>query len=49
MGCADFSDEVIKLALKKCNMNMEEAVVMFFDEDKVNDLQEEVRKNEEAN
>lgn len=49
MGCMEQPDNVIKLALKKCNMNIEEAVFMFFDEDKVADLTEECRKIDEAN
>lgn len=42
------SDSVYKLALQKCNMNAEEAVCMLTDEMQVNDLQDEVRRQEEA-
>ena len=35
---------VIKLAIKKCNMNLEEIVMMITDEFSVSDLQDEVRK-----
>ena len=38
MGIVGISDPVVRLALQKVNMNMEEAIMMFFDEDKVNDL-----------
>ena len=36
------SDEVIKLALKKCKLNMEEAVLMLTNPESVEDLEEEV-------
>ena len=34
----DLPDAVLKLALKKCNLNLEEALLMLTEEDKVNDL-----------
>lgn len=49
MFMPDFSDAVIKLAVQKCNLNMDEAANMLMEEDRVIDLQEEVRKSEEAN
>jgi hypothetical protein len=40
---------VIQLAIKKCNLNMDEAFLMLTEESTVNDLQEEIRKQEENN
>jgi hypothetical protein len=37
------SNEVIKLALKKCKMNLEEAILMLTNPDQVIDLEDEVR------
>ena len=42
-------DAILKLAIKKCNMNLEEALFMLTEEEKVNDLQTELRKIEENN
>ena len=36
------SEEVCKLALKKCNLNLEEALIMLTDEEKIKDLCYEV-------
>mmetsp|Transcript_22806 Transcript_22806/g.22023 ORF Transcript_22806/g.22023 Transcript_22806/m.22023 type:complete len:137 (+) Transcript_22806:557-967(+) len=47
-GDLDIPTSVIKLALKKCNMQLEEALCMLTDEFTISDLQEEVRKLEEA-
>ena len=49
-GCLaeGLSVEVIKLAIRKCKMNPEEALLMLIDESTLNDLQEEVRKKSEA-
>ena len=43
------SNEVIKLALKKCKMNLEEAILMLTNPDQVIDLEDEVRLDQEAN
>lgn len=43
------SNEVIKLALKKCKMNLEEAILMLTNPDQVIDLEDEVRQDQEAN
>jgi hypothetical protein len=32
------SDPVLKLAIKKCNLNLDEVVCMITDEEKINDL-----------
>lgn len=37
------SNDVIKLALKKCKMNLEEAILMLTNPDQVIDLEDEVR------
>lgn len=34
----DLPKPVLRLAVKKCNMNLEEAIMMITDEDKINDL-----------
>ena len=34
--------EIIKLAIKKCNMQLDEEMLMITDEEQVNDLNEEV-------
>lgn len=34
----DLPKPVMKLAIKKCNMNLEEVIMMITDEEKVNDL-----------
>ena len=47
LGGFDLPEPIIKLALKKCNLKVEEAIIMITDEDQVNDLQEEFRKQEE--
>jgi len=49
LGDIDLPEAVLKLAIQKCNMNIEEVVMMITDENAVNDLQLEVRKAEEAN
>ena len=41
------SEEVTKLALKKCKLNLEEAMMMVTSEDQVQDLQEEIRREQE--
>ena len=43
------SNEVIKLALKKCKMNLEEAILMLTNPDQVIDLEDEVRQDQETN
>jgi hypothetical protein len=48
MSDVELPDSVLKLAIKKCNMNLEEAIIMIIDEEKVNDLQEELRRQEET-
>ena len=49
LGDIDLPEAVLKLAIQKCNMNVEEVVMMITDENAINDLQLEVRKTEEAN
>lgn len=49
MGDIDLPAPVIKLALKKVNLQLEKAIMMITDEEQVNDLQEEIRKQHEAN
>ncbi len=44
----ELPDSVLKLAAKKCNLDLNEIMMMILDEEKVSDLQEEVRRNEEA-
>jgi len=44
LGDLGLDREVIKLALKKCNLELEEAMLMITDEVQLNDLQEEVAK-----
>ena len=48
MGDFMCSEEVIKLALKKCKLNLEEAIFMVTDPDKIADLEEEQRRDEDA-
>lgn len=38
VGDLELPVSVIKLAIKKCNMNLEEALLMITDESSVNDL-----------
>lgn len=38
MGDCGLSDQLIKLALKKCNLNLEETIMMMTNEDLLNDL-----------
>lgn len=45
----DLPTPVLQLAIKKCNLQIEEALLMLTEEDKVNDLQDELRKLEENN
>lgn len=49
LGDMDIPKEVLKLAIQKCNMDVEATVIMITDEERINDLQEEIRRNEEAN
>jgi hypothetical protein len=48
LGELPSTEEVCKLALKKCNLNLEEALMMLTDPDKINDLAEEVDQQTEA-
>lgn len=41
------SEDVIKLALKKCKLNLEETIFMVTNPDQVADLEEEVRREQE--
>lgn len=43
------TDNVIKLALKKCKLNLEEAILMLTNPDQVIDLEEEIRFEAEEN
>ena len=47
LGGCSASDEVIGLALKKCNMNLEEAVAMVITDESIADLQTELDKAKE--
>jgi len=38
------SDEVTKLALKKCKLSLEEALLYLTDPERIADLEEEVRR-----
>ena len=42
LGETDCSDEVIALALKKCNLNLEEAIGMVITEESIAELQAEL-------
>ena len=44
LGDTDASDEVIGLALKKCSLNLEEAIGMVITEESIADLQAELIK-----
>jgi len=41
------SDDVVKLALKKCKLNIEETIFMVTNEEGIRDLEEEVRQEQE--
>ncbi|CDW85633.1 ubiquitin carboxyl-terminal hydrolase family protein [Stylonychia lemnae] len=45
----DLPQPVMQLAVKKCNLQLDDALLMLTEEDKVNDLQEELRKQEQLN
>ena len=47
LGETDCSDEVIGLALKKCNLNLEEAIGMVITEERIAELQAELVKEQE--
>ena len=47
LGDTDASDEVIGLALKKCSLNLEEAIGMVITEESIADLQAELIKEQE--
>ena len=47
LGETDCSDEVIGLALKKCNLNLEEAILMVITEESIAELQAELIKDTE--
>lgn len=46
---SELSDDVLKLAVKKCNLILDEAVMHLTLEENVIDLQEELRKQSENN
>ena len=48
LGECTASDEVIALALKKCNMNLEEAITMVITDDSIAELQTELDKEKEV-
>lgn len=48
LGELTCSEEVVKLALKKCKLNLEETLFMVTNSDQVADLEEEVRKEQEV-
>lgn len=45
----ELSTELIKLALKKTNLQLEETILMLTNEEQVIDLQQDLRKEEENN
>ena len=47
LGETDASDEVVALALKKCNLNLEEAIGMVITEESIAELQAELIKEQE--
>lgn len=47
LGGIDLPEAVIRLAIKKCNKNLEDACLMLTDDISVTDLVEEVRRQEE--
>ena len=49
MGELNCSEDVVKLALKKCKLNLEETMLMVTNQDQANDLEEEVKREQEAN
>ena len=48
LGDTDASDEVIGLALKKCSLNLEEAIGMVITEESIADLQAELIKEQDV-
>ena len=44
----DLPDSVMRLAIKKCNRNLEDACLMLTDDILITDLVEEVRRSEEV-
>jgi hypothetical protein len=49
LGDLPCSEEVVKLALKKCKLNLEEVMLMVTEPDRVNDLEEEIKREQEVN
>ena len=47
LGETDCSDEIIGLALKKCNLNLEEAIGMVITEESIAELQAEIIKDQD--
>lgn len=47
LGETDAPDEVIELALKKCNLNLEEAIGMVIEEESIAELTAELIKDQE--
>ena len=48
MGEIDVPDEVIELALKKSNMNLEQSILLVTNEAEINELQAELVKEQEV-
>ena len=48
LGEIQCSEEVLKLALKKCKLDLEETICMVTSPDQINDLEEEVKKEQDA-
>ena len=42
LGTVECSDEVIELALKKCSLNLEDAIGLVITEESISELQAEV-------
>ena len=47
MICTDAPDQVIELAIKKCNFNLEEAIMMVITDEGIAELQAEIIKEQE--
>ena len=49
MGELSCSDDVLKLALSKCKLNLEETIFMVTNPDAIADMEEEIRREQESN
>jgi hypothetical protein len=48
LGEFECSEEVVKLALKKCKLNLEDTIFMVTNPEQVLDLEDEVRREQET-